>query len=574
MFFDSIFATSAGRGEALDRCNCLGSTLTRSKRPVLWRPQSAITIIATLASLAGMSPGVSASQGLSSSSNACVAAWASVSTPRDARELRDVEVLSSSNVWAVGTTGGDYSARPAIWHWDGIAWEAVTQPAVGAGGQLSGIAAASPTDIWAVGDFDSKILIEHFDGTAWSEVPIPDAYGNLQDVAVAAPNDVWAVGIASRGSFVVHWNGLVWTIVPVTDPPSSISAGLISVLALSSNDVWAAGYWMDATVGHSLTQHWDGTAWTVVSTPESRMKNDALYGLAASSSSDIWAVGFAGSRGLVLHWEGNKWTRVSVPNPGVQSNWLRDVAVSAPHDVWAVGSYTDDTDHTMVLHWDGRSWRLTSSTTEWYGAAFLEAVDVLTPSEVWAVGSIGNQPQPAYILAQRVCPTAVGDGGFSPLVAAVPQGENAVWTFPETNASAHRVVDGTGMGLFSSRLKAPGGSYMTSFNAAGTYLILDPTTSLTGKIQVPLEVVPDPSSKYRFMVTWASVAAPAGFVYDVQVKVPGASGFSDWQVGQTAPSATFSAHDGLGTYRLRALLRQLDTGAESAWSPIAKILVQ
>jgi len=41
-------------------------------------------------------------------------------------------------------------------------------------GGLTGAAAVSPTDAWAVGSYGTfKTLILHWDGTAWAKVPSP-----------------------------------------------------------------------------------------------------------------------------------------------------------------------------------------------------------------------------------------------------------------------------------------------------------------------------------------------------------------------------------------------------------------
>src|SRR5262245_4423886 len=66
---------------------------------------------------------------------------------------------------------------------------------------LDGVAARSPTDVWAVGSmsslanhaFRNQVLIEHWNGKEWRAIPSSSA-GILSGVAAAAANDVWAVG--------------------------------------------------------------------------------------------------------------------------------------------------------------------------------------------------------------------------------------------------------------------------------------------------------------------------------------------------------------------------------------------
>src|SRR5204862_547524 len=85
---------------------------------------------------------------------------------------------------------------------------------------LSGVAAVSANDIWAVGGS----LIEHWDGSNWSVVPSPSpsaGYSNLYGVAAVSANDVWAVGSSGYDPFQTlteHWNGRSWSVVPSPNP--------------------------------------------------------------------------------------------------------------------------------------------------------------------------------------------------------------------------------------------------------------------------------------------------------------------------------------------------------------------
>ena len=62
----------------------------------------------------------------------------------------------------------------------------------------------------------------------------------------------------------------------------------------------------------------------------------------------------------IAHWDGNAWTRVSSPNPGLYENDLNAVTAIAPDDVWAVGEQadTDNGYQGLAVHWDGTSWEL------------------------------------------------------------------------------------------------------------------------------------------------------------------------------------------------------------------------
>ncbi len=113
------------------------------------------------------------------------------------------------------------------------AWRSVDNKSGTWNSFLGGVAAVSPTDMWAVGNSQDQIsgndmnLSEHWDGTAWTTVAMPQLGpdGNdLNDVAAISSNDVWAIGISNTTGFyqatAFHWNGTSWTAVNPVGRPS------------------------------------------------------------------------------------------------------------------------------------------------------------------------------------------------------------------------------------------------------------------------------------------------------------------------------------------------------------------
>ena len=140
--------------------------------------------------------------------------------------------------------------------------------------------------------------------------------------------------------------GAAWTVAP--QPAISGSGGLEDVAASSSTDAWAVGHRFDSVdhAGHVLIEHHDGTMWTISpSTDGPAAVQSALSGVAARTASDAWAVGsFTRAnnlvRTLIEHWDGTAWTRVKSPNAGQPAGGdLSGVAALAADDVWAVGGY-------------------------------------------------------------------------------------------------------------------------------------------------------------------------------------------------------------------------------------------
>ena len=135
---------------------------------------------------------------------------------------------------------------------------------------------------------------------------------------------------------------------------------LNAVAALSSTDVWAVGQWQrfsGTDYSHALVEHWDGTSWAVMQTPHPSLAISILFGVAALSSNDVWAVGYeesliSGYRTLIEHWDGSAW---SIIQDGTHEGWLTSVTAIAPDDVWAVGS-TNYIGQGLIEHWDGTTW--------------------------------------------------------------------------------------------------------------------------------------------------------------------------------------------------------------------------
>jgi hypothetical protein len=285
------------------------------------------------------------------------------------------------------------------------------------GSQLQSVSARANNDIWAVGNFSTsstasggRTLIEHFDGTAWSVVasPSPSSQGDfLTGVVALASNNAWAVGwfddqaAGTLAPLVLHWNGTTWSTVTAGIPAGDI---LQSITAISPTDIWAVGE--SAGDGNNFELHWNGSRWTVA--PFASFPNggqQTLMGVAAASTSDVWAVGsyaptvFAELQTLAVHWNGTQWSQVTTPDVDAFFNRLLSVAAVSSTDVWAVGyAYTTNglDFHTLVEHWNGTQWSIVASPnvpSSQGGADELDSVTLTgasTPTDLWAVGSFDS----------------------------------------------------------------------------------------------------------------------------------------------------------------------------------------
>ena len=179
----------------------------------------------------------------------------------------------------------------------------------------------------------------------------------------------------------------LWTGVPPPSPGATENE-LDGMRALGPCNVWAVGFYQNVTNGQilSLAEHWNGTAWKVMSTPSPDSDRNVLSAVGAATINDAWAVGQTGSNTFILHWNGSFWTQAPSPSPSSNTNDLFGVTVVSATDAWAVGQYfPSSTTNPLVLHWDGQQWTQTAAPHPGTDSV-LEAVMATSAQDVWAVG--------------------------------------------------------------------------------------------------------------------------------------------------------------------------------------------
>ena len=222
----------------------------------------------------------------------------------------------------------------------------------------------------------------------------------LFGVAAVSERDVWAVGWAQdpagpqyvKQTLIQHFNGSGWTIVPSPNPSNDIDSRLFAAAAVSGNDVWAVGASHDGTLpSRTLIQHWNGSEWTIVPSPSPDSQFNELRGVTALGPTDVWAVGYRGGstrdtpiETLVLHWNGSAWRVAASPSVSGGANQLFGVTALSSSDIWAVGSTSGA---PLAIHWDGTSWNIVPTTVrDGLSTGKLNAVSGSSGNDVWAVG--------------------------------------------------------------------------------------------------------------------------------------------------------------------------------------------
>ncbi len=187
----------------------------------------------------------------------------------------------------------------------------------------------------------------------------------LNAVTVISANNIWAVGhvgIGRGGNLIEHFNGTAWSIV---QSPQGTDSFLTGVSGTSASDVWAVG-----SVGRFdgiEILHFNGTTWSTVSgLPE----DSVMESVVAIAPNNVWAVGAD-----IEHFNGTTWS--IVPSPG--DFGLTGIAASSANNIYAVGG--------GIEHWNGTSWtNVAAAVPSNTGGALFNGVITLSNGTAIAVG--------------------------------------------------------------------------------------------------------------------------------------------------------------------------------------------
>jgi alpha-tubulin suppressor-like RCC1 family protein len=264
--------------------------------------------------------------------------------------------------------------------WNGSTWAAqpVPAPASSSEVRLRGVSCVSASECVAVGfsknssgksiPYAVRWTKSENGSSGWTEMPAPSGLPEvaviaLSSVSCASSTSCIAVGHSGVNNFeegeetefAQQWNGREWSVMTPTVPEGTQKAELTSVSCSSANACTADGpslspqaptnqvYW------GSVMERWNGTAWSVQSTPPTPV-GPAFGGPSAvscSTAESCTAVGgYQGNPGgiwfpLVETWNGTVWRLQRLPNeaPESEESGLTSVSCVAGVRCAAVGDY-------------------------------------------------------------------------------------------------------------------------------------------------------------------------------------------------------------------------------------------
>jgi hypothetical protein len=347
------------------------------------------------------------------------AAWSVVPSPNVTGEnvLSGVSCLSARSCTAVGRSflrDQQIETKTLIETWDGAVWSIVPSPSPGTlSSLLSGVSCISVTTCTAVGAYSNsganQTLVESWDGAAWSVVPSPNVLGSdyLNGVSCISASSCTAVGnfvtSNSYGSvsqtLIESWDGTAWSVVPSPNVIGLVPSSLYGVSCISASSCTAVGFFVNGDVTQTLVENLvkssSGPAWSIVPSP-SPGTYDHLFGVSCLSASSCIAVGdYLGSSGpaqtLIESWDGAAWSVVPSPNVLGLGSYLRGVSCISASSCTAVGFYIGifGHDHTLIESWDGATWSIVPSPSPG-GVSVLSGASCISLTTCTAVGAYNN----------------------------------------------------------------------------------------------------------------------------------------------------------------------------------------
>ena len=293
--------------------------------------------------------------------------WAIVNTVVGAgSSLNGITCPSSTMCIAVGdtTTNGVTAALTEVWN--GSAWSTVASPAGEA--RLDEITCTSTTHCFALEWYVTDLF--EWNGTTWSvpttpALPPSSAFFNLTCASTTRCFVVGAQYVSGNNlPLVEQWNGATWTIAS-TPPPSGTGAYFNDVSCPTATMCVAVGVSQSLSTGkgHTFADHWDGTSWTIATTPSPSKTTVSPYlvGVSCSSTSDCFAIS---DLKLIEHWNGTGWAGVASPAHGALVDSLSDVVCLGASSCLGVGRAVSPSDTSTLPaqaaaeRWDGTSWKV------------------------------------------------------------------------------------------------------------------------------------------------------------------------------------------------------------------------
>ena len=225
------------------------------------------------------------------------------------------------------------------------------------------------TTVLAEDEATTTPSVQQWDGSSWNTVALPKPTGasavELESVSCTSASFCVAVGIQGTeptGLPVIYaWNGTAWTISTSPELPSAYTeAVLIGVSCTAPTSCMAAGYASNSSTDttDAYAEEWNGISWSLVSPPSmAGAAESAFTAVSCTGPSDCTAVGVEAVTGPF------DVPRLAAPSAGGGSGPSGLTNPIANGEAVAHGdSHITATSHLLAEQWNGTTWTVTPTT--------------------------------------------------------------------------------------------------------------------------------------------------------------------------------------------------------------------
>ncbi len=253
-------------------------------------------------------------------------------------------------------------------------------------------------------------------GTGVDDVPLATTCANALEcwtVGVSLSN-LSGNGPSTVNPLVESWNGTTWSLITPALPAGQ-GGGFFGITCVNGADCWAVGAMVAPGAANptgTLTEHWDGAAWTPVASPTptgSGVTGAILNSVDCTSATNCLAVGYTTDVNgnnlfdVIEQWNGSVWSIVPGADTGQAFDQLKGIDCLGATDCWAVGNagpaqqmsdflpiFPGAADNAgLVEHWNGVGWSIVPSVGEPPpNGIYLSAITCVVATDCWTTGSV------------------------------------------------------------------------------------------------------------------------------------------------------------------------------------------
>jgi hypothetical protein len=335
---------------------------------------------------------------------AAAESWMMSDTPApsgaSAWQFNGVSCSSATSCEAVGSSSNSTGNHVLAEMHTSSGWEiwSTPEPAGATSDEFNGISCQSNLQCIGVGDYyngtDTVTLTEVLND-GWTLRSSPNPAGattaQLEAVSCSSMHACTAVGTSSDGTstsmLAERWNGSHWAIQAIPSPAGAVDTQLDGISCTSGTSCIAVGDYYNGTDTVTLAEAWNGSTWTIQTTPNPAGSVSAgLDGISCSSATACVAVG----SGFAEGWDGSTWSLQTIAKPqGGTRPGLSRVSCSSSTACTAVGiSYHEGVGNAAAEAWNGTSWKVQAiNITTSYDSSYLSDVSCVSATACTAVGS-------------------------------------------------------------------------------------------------------------------------------------------------------------------------------------------